>query len=810
MNMTAMFLVWTTLMAASPELAQAERLFDRGQYKAVQRAVGAAWKGIPEPLRADGLRLLRRAAFREGDLKGARELADDEVTRRTMAGCTTDACMLLLCDALEAGWYISHERLDESVEAALWYLRYQRHCAHRADEQSRALYIQGLSAMAQKQHADAWKSFQAAAKAATDPTDRMHALLSLVELSARLGRLAAFRSVSDEILAMVENSEGHSTTPGLYAEYVASIGWSMLQLREAGFDAGDPDKFLVPALEIVEAKGPNFSGAKARNIRLNLGLTAIQRGDVVTAGRWIRPIDPRHLTSDELLWLHIIAARAAAMQGLRQKADQHIKKVEALAAAHGGVELSYQAARLRGFVLQSRGAFAEAVTAYQQAERFLDNLPISPALGQGRDHFIRDLQRGVRSGIALQLQLGRVEDAFCTLRLARARVHRGLLAEMTMNPDFYARRRDELDGAVRGCRAVVTTDAREACLTDLERQRRALRMALDTNAAKDPLATPECEELDAPQDGELFLAYMDLGNGWVGIAANSTGTTAHTLGMIDPHVSASSLAQTLLGPFDLEISRAKNVRILATETLHSVDFHMLPWHAEALVAHATVAYGLDLPRAVSSVSPGRRAAVVAADPTGSLSVYQEAQIVRSSLDAAGLAVELLLGGDAVRHEVMPLLGGRLAHFYLGGHAGSFRPGATGSAWQEPEDMWDIVLRLEQNTVIAVEDLLASVISGDAPDVAVLMACKTAITDHGTLSGGIGMAQAFLLRGSSAVIGTRAAIKDSVAHALALALYEEWDPSTPFAAAERLASAQARLLREGASAEEIGKFRVWVR
>lgn len=73
-----------------------------------------------------------------------------------------------------------------------------------------------------------------------------------------------------------------------------------------------------------------------------------------------------------------------------------------------------------------------------------------------------------------------------------------------------------------------------------------------------------------------------------------------------------------------------------------------------------------------------------------------------------------------------------------------------------------------------------------------------------------MAQALLLRGSGAVIGTQKDISDTVANALTVTLYEGWDPSTPFDATEELARVQAVLWQQGFSAEEIGKARVWVR
>lgn len=809
----AQILIWAAVSVAPAELTRAERLFENGQHLAARKAVLAAWGRLPAASRADGVRLLRKVALQQGDPKGAQDFAVDEVALRIVENCQTDMCAVRLCDALEAGWYLNYYLLGAPELAAQWQLRYRHNCAHRPEERSRDLYIQGQVAMAELRLADAWASFQRAAHTAIDPIDRAHALLSLVESAARLGRVAAFRLFSEQAWTAVEMADVYSRNSGeqrFFVSFLTSIGWSFLRLREAGHDAGDPDKFLIPALGIVETRGLNFSAARARNLRINLALGAIQRGDAAMASRWLRRVDPGRLNPDEMFWLRLVQARGAIMRGAWHEAGRHVKAVEALAASAESVEQRCHASRLRGLLSESRGALAEAVAAYHQAEECLDTLTVSSALGQGRDHYIHDLQRGARRAIALQVRLGRIEEALCTLRMARTRVHRGLLGDTTMNPGFHERRRRELDETARSCRGLVAPEAREHCLADLENLRRALRGALDVVAAREPTATPNCEDLRSPEDDELFLAYMELDDGWVGIAADRMGAAAFRLGAIDPHAESLALSRMLLGPFDAKIAAAKHVLVLATQTLHDVDFHMLPWHQDALVAHATVAYALDLPRGAPSKARPGRAAVVGADPTASLSIHDEVHIVRSALEAAGLGAELLTGADAVRSEVMPLLGAHLSHFYLGGHAGTLEFAMPEASWLEPEDMWDIVLRLEENTVISVEDLLATVVAGGAPEVAVLMACKTGIVDRGTLSGGIGMAQAFLLRGSSAVIGSQEEIQDSVAYELTRALYDGWNPSLPFVAADRLASAQTELLRAGVPSSEVGRARVWVR
>jgi hypothetical protein len=795
-----------------------EEMYRAGEYELARDLTIESWERLSEHQRADAERILRKIYLREGDASGAEVLAQSEVDRRLALGCEMEECTTRLCDAIESGIYIAQLRREDAEAEDRWQFLYQQQCTQRAHESSRMMLISGHAAMKEMRLPAAWYDLTialTAARARNDLIDELNALGALVELASRLGRIdlvsemsSAAWSTRRELLSSLDNERDRGLS---LAVYLNNIGWSLLLLREAGYPTADPTLFLAPSLAIVESVGANWDIAKAGNIRINLALAAVQELAPMEASEWLRPVAEHSLNNVELFWLRIVSARSEALQDRFEAAHTQADQVERLANQAADPEMRARAAQLRGRIYERQGRSHDALRAYAEAERHLDDLTVPVGLGQGRDHYIYELQRGSRYAIELQLKLGRFEDALCMLRLSRGRTQRGLVADAELRVWTGLESRSQLDAEGERCRAETSPARRSQCLGVVEHRRRELRRELSSFRPRELTRRVGCQDLRPVEEGEVVVAYVRLSAGWHALVSNGLRAAAFPLGEIDTQATTVALGAQLLDPLDAWLVQARRLRVLPTEDLHAIDFHILPWRTRPLLMHVPVAYGLDLPRADATIFPDSRAAVVVADPTATLRVFDEGIRVAAVLESGRLTPEVLFGvGEAVRDEVIPLLRNRLTHLYIGGHAGQIPSAMSEEAWLEPEDLWDTVIRLEGDTVVSVEDLLTEVPPRTAPAVVVLFTCKSGLIDHATFSGGVGLAQAFLVRGSHAVVGTTREVNDAVAHGLSMTMYESWDPDLQFDAPLLLARSQAALIAQGYSTDDVGRVRVWVR
>jgi CHAT domain-containing protein len=174
-----------------------------------------------------------------------------------------------------------------------------------------------------------------------------------------------------------------------------------------------------------------------------------------------------------------------------------------------------------------------------------------------------------------------------------------------------------------------------------------------------------------------------------------------------------------------------------------------------------VVYALDLAVTPSTVPTARRRALLVADPRGDLpGAAVEAVAVHRALQSARppWAAEKLTVADASADAV----GRRLAAvdlFHYAGH-GSFS-GFGG---------WDSSLLLARDTKLTLGDLLAL---DSRPRWVVLSGCETGRSPAATPVAGLGLAHAFLLAGSRAVVASTRPAADRSLPAFFAALYGEW-------------------------------------
>jgi CHAT domain-containing protein len=214
-----------------------------------------------------------------------------------------------------------------------------------------------------------------------------------------------------------------------------------------------------------------------------------------------------------------------------------------------------------------------------------------------------------------------------------------------------------------------------------------------------------------------------------------------------------------------------------------VDFHAADLDGEPLIARAPIAYPLDVPREEPASADTDRALVVS-DPTLDLeAARREGEHVERVLREHAWEVDGLGGAAATSASVRGGLGkARLLHY--AGH-GVFAG----------HEAWESALPLASGGTLTIADILAA---PKVPERIVLSGCDTAREAMDAPMEGLGMAQAFVVRGASFVIAPTRPVDDRLAPRLAAALYGGLADHGPVDAATVLRDAQLRLRAEDPS------------
>lgn len=544
------------------------------------------------------------------------------------------------------------------------------------------------------------------------------ALASSVDAAEELARqLEALTSEPSTVDPPVSEPSAklHEQALGMLRNEVA---WALLLAREAGLAASDPVPWLERALATF-SHGPVANIAQANNVRINLALAALQRNELARAARWLDGIDLRHMTEEERLWLRLVQIRAAIAGGLVEAVGDWQAELDAI-AAKGAVPLGdWFAAWTRGLHAEAARERTRAIAAYAHAEAALETharMWRPEAYGNLADGRFLSLGATTRRLVALLLETGAVEEAATVARRARNRASRMRLREL-------CRREGELSEGTVG-------------LARGELRLLYFRLSADTaEAASESL--------------------------WAAFALTGDGVRAQTLRLPavpdDLHhmPELEEWSRRLLEPFSEEIIQASRIVVLATEDLHRVPFHALPWDDGQLVDVAPVSYGLDVaPCAAELPSVGSALILAGDDP----SMKEESDTLRSRLAAAGVVAEVVQVGTA--SDLAPLLGApyRLAHVAL---HGTNIPGA---------ELLDQVdgLQVASEFVLSRETVLSATA---VPTLVYLSACRSSFADIETFGGGISLAHAFLLRGTRFVVGSLENIDAEATKAFARRFYE---------------------------------------
>ncbi|MEZ4294760.1 MAG: CHAT domain-containing protein [Polyangiaceae bacterium] len=509
------------------------------------------------------------------------------------------------------------------------------------------------------------------------------------------------------------------------------------------------------------------------------------------------------------LWLDLdglLALRAADPRA----ALEAYRDLEDLASPSLLPDASWRAAlgRARAFEALARPDLARA--AHAEADRRMDRLLLLSPLGEGRDTMLGRFERAAADRVRF-LAREHPEEALEVARRSRARALSALLsvdridslspperARWEQALSTYRRLRADLEQKLRAA-ADMPADSRSRALSLAEPEAARLAASLE-----DALATLGSAGLPAREPplrpaapGEALLVFHPAGEGWIGFASLDGTLVVEDLGPLDLDLAPQALSRALLTPFAPVLRRATRIRLLPYGDLDRIDLHALPFDGQPLIARAPVVYGVDVPTAQRPPrAPGPPAAVIAADPSDDLpGARREAKSIAAHLSEHGYSITQLLGEQASHAELLRRIDApSVALLHYAGHA----------TWTGI-DGWESRLDLASGTRLTIGDLLAM---PSAPESVVLSGCDTARTSESARAEGLGLAHAFVLRGSSAVLAATRSVPDGAAAALMSDVYSAALAGPTIDLAAALREAQTRAVARG-PARDWEAFRVLV-
>ena len=573
----------------------------------------------------------------------------------------------------------------------------------------------------------------------------------------RMGRSAEARRLFLELDSRTANATPPCTrSTRLVNAAIASLrAWADAGRPRPSSATGPEEarRLATEALELADRLCPG--GLRHANAALALAEASEALGDLASARRHLAeaheaaPKPARWL----LVWGQETMAKVLVAEGKPLLAKRAIESV--LAESTSPYE-QWSLQRTRGLALEKAGSTTEAIVAYSQAESALDDIAALVPFGEGRASAVSGRRETSRALVALHLARGEGAKALEVARHARARVLASLvLAGRTERLDSKLRAKvedalvelrhaqDALDAESARGWTIPASEANAAATRKTERvmtARRALDRALEA-AGRAPLALPALEPADMTVllDGSAVLPNVLVGFD----------------GRVEAYAPRSvATIEDLLGPSSAHLVRARRVRVLPSGDAAAIDVHMLPWKGSPLAERLPVVYGLDLERRGAERGT---ATVLVADPTGDLPAARlEAERVIELLRARDRSPRLFFQREADLAHVRPALE-RAFTFHFAGHASAGGHDGSLSALLFADGG-----RLELTDVLALEH---------PPNHVILSACEAARDERSDVAT-LGLAQAFVVAGSSSVLAADTRVPDPIALSVGVAVHEQ--------------------------------------
>lgn len=642
--------------------------------------------------------------------------------------------------------------------------------------------------------------------------------------------------------------------PCQIAKQYNSLAWIKLVARQSGHAVADPDEsfdrvddFLSQCEKQPNAKrvaleravlstnralyallraeeAASGSSDRLRQLDRAEAMTRQARDDQGRAGRLETPVVQQDLA--------YLAARIALLRGMGEDALRAFAQLEQLTTLWLSPHYRWASQIGQADAHLLRGETAEARTCYERVEDLLDRMTTELPMTTGHQLFLRQFEAGTGRYLKLLLaEPGAQDKILDVIRHARVRALRTyarwpgagggptktdeLLNQYMAYMTLLDRR--EATQAELSAAPSVEQETLRLGIEQLKSEQKALLEAL---YAVDPAARAR-QELRPPAAGELVIACYPLPAEpgeppplWVCAGGTADGT--QVLRIAAPTEAApEQAAQAVLTGFGKALGQARHLRILSYGPLRAVAWASLPWAGGRLGAQLTISYGVDPPSLGEPRPPAERRALLVTNPQQDLIGAQRAgERLRQELSATGWQVDARAGAPRRGGHLLALLGERLRGqkptpalanqvaaslpgvdlFVYYGHAESLGPGG-----------WDSRLRFAEDGSISALDIMSLPV---VPRKVLLIGCETAVSDREAPADEAGLAQAFVLRGSEAVLATTRKVSDVTAEALVdkLAQLGALRPDgPPLGAALRDAVAALRLRHPAA---DLDAFRVY--
>ncbi|HXU29420.1 MAG TPA: CHAT domain-containing protein [Thermoanaerobaculia bacterium] len=625
-----------------------------------------------------------------------------------------------------------------------------------------------------------------------------------------LANLGRSREATEDFAQLAKTAQ--FPNPCEQGKFLSNWAWAALLAHEASGERASakvesPEELLEQAIERIRSDSKNCDSKAVLNARLNLVLAHLQTGDPERATREL--VSARKAKAESTLFLQLweldLDARIELARGQPKPALEIYRRLDRIAKSVGSPDGRLRAALGLARATNELGDRDGALAILASAELLLDGQSLQVPLYDGRQTYVSQREGVASLEVQLLLDADRNAEALAAARRGRSRVLRQLdLSERlaSLSPGDrtkwsdeilkYTRARGEIDQAAHQDWSLL---AGEVATERAAREKKARETAETLERAIAILGEPPPLRLAPVPPGELLLAFHPLPRGprnseidWVAFATDGQQkTSVLRFGLASALASDAALARAILLPFREQILGAKRIRILPYGPLRDIDFQALPFDDDILLAARPVVYGLDLSQTSGAWVPqgSERQALVVANPSGNLpGSVAEAKAVEKAIRSwtPGWQVERLEESMAEKVKVRTELGS-VELFHFSGH-GRFA-GVGGS---------DSNLLLAADRRLTVGEVL---VLAHAPRWVLLAGCETGRVAPEARVEGLGLANAFVLAGSRAVVASVRSVDDPSAESLFVDLYRRWRGESDLAQALQQTLLQWRSQKPGA-------------
>lgn len=612
---------------------------------------------------------------------------------------------------------------------------------------------------------------------------------------AEVGRFEAAARRLDEL-------EGLNLEADRKAELDLNRGWVALLERQTGRPGLDPRPFFERAWAF---NGPD--GQKL-NTKINLARLAVLEGKASEARAHLR--DAAALRerggAREKFDFAEVEARLLLLEKEPQAALDHFQELEIATREHPLPRARWQALVGVAEALATLGRRPDAIAAFEEARRLEGRELLLIPVDRGRETFLARREQVTRRHLELLLEEGRPLEAFELLRRYRTQTLTLLQRDeevATLDPERrrqwehfvaeYRQRLLEIEKALENPTPSPSGQGsrKEGRQADSQEPATGLAALLDSALASLGLGEVPAKTTN-PRPGELQLAFFPRQHSWLMFTMDDQGVLEVHETAVQPATPLSTVAPALLSLASKKIHTARKLRILPWGEL---DVHAVTFEGQPLLATKKIAYGVDVRSGPEQDRGGpRNVLLVGLQTRNMLRTGVEIQHAREIFqNKPGFrAPEFLYGLRAKAPTVREALK-EADFFHFAGH-GFFDPFGSQSR-----------LSLAGGELRAADVLILPRV----PSQVLLSTCSAGQANRASGVEGLGLAYAFVLKGSRQVLAATREVDDQQSAELARALYEHIAASNgEIDLAEALQQAQLRWLALRPNDDAWKAFRVF--